>query len=160
MELVRKASDRYVSGSITAWEFARGKMRGDPIYRATLFDKLLPSAGTLIDVGCGQGLTLALLAEARHSLDRGEWPPTSPRPSRFDRLIGIEIRPRVAALADAALGGDAEVLRADARTVPSNQADAILLFDVLHRMERSQQESAADGLAAALQPRRHARPRG
>ena len=152
MELVRKASDRYVSGSITAWEFARGKMRGDPIYRATLFDKLLPSAGTLIDVGCGQGLTLALLAEARHSLDRGEWPPASPRPPRFDRLIGIEIRPRVAALAGAALGGDAEVLRADARTVPSNQADAILLFDVLHLMERSQQEALLAALAAALQP--------
>jgi SAM-dependent methyltransferase len=152
MELVHKASDRYVSGSVTAWEFARGKMRGDPIYRATLFDKLLPSASTLIDVGCGQGLMLALLAEARRALDRGEWPTTSPCPPRFDRLIGIEIRPRVAALADAALEGDAEVLRADARALPSRQADAILLFVVLHLIEVSEQAALLAALAAALQP--------
>ena len=43
----------------------------------------------------------------------------------FERLIGIEIRPRVAALADAALGGDAEVLRADARTLPSRNPRSI-----------------------------------
>ena len=59
------ASDRYVGTSITAWEFARGKLRGDPLYRATLSGRLLPSGGTLIDVGCGQGLTLALLRRGR-----------------------------------------------------------------------------------------------
>ena len=31
-----RAADRYAGASITAWEFARGKLRGDPIYRATL----------------------------------------------------------------------------------------------------------------------------
>src|SRR6185369_1231676 len=31
--LVRNASDRYIGTSITAWEFARGKLRGDPVYR-------------------------------------------------------------------------------------------------------------------------------
>ena len=36
LELVRRASDRYVGTSVTAWEFARGKLRMDPIYRATL----------------------------------------------------------------------------------------------------------------------------
>src|SRR5207245_2446143 len=35
-DLVRRASDRYVGTSVTAWEFARGKLRMDPIYRATL----------------------------------------------------------------------------------------------------------------------------
>ena len=34
--LVRRAADRYVSTSITAWEFARGKLRGDPLYRTVL----------------------------------------------------------------------------------------------------------------------------
>jgi len=28
-EIIRRASDRYVGASITAWEFARGKLRGD-----------------------------------------------------------------------------------------------------------------------------------
>ena len=64
-DLVRRASDRYLATSITAWEFARGKLRGDPLYR----DGRSPAGccapgGTLVDVGCGQGLMLALLAEA------------------------------------------------------------------------------------------------
>src|SRR6186713_1119931 len=95
MELVRRASDRYIGRSITAWEFARGKLRGDPIYRAALFGGLLPSGGVLIDVGCGQGLMLALLAEARNSMDAETSPVPSAVPPRFDRMIGIEIRPRV-----------------------------------------------------------------
>ena len=33
LDLVRDASDRYITASIVAWEFARGKLRGDPLYR-------------------------------------------------------------------------------------------------------------------------------
>jgi hypothetical protein len=73
-DLVRRAADRYLDASITAWEFARGKLRMDPVYRATLSPELVPSGGTLIDVGCGQGLTIALLAEARLAFDDGSWP--------------------------------------------------------------------------------------
>src|SRR5262245_59330370 len=84
LELVRVASDRYVSAGHIAWGFARGKLRGDPIYEALLRGALLPPpqaassaqpeamaapGGTLIDVGCGAGLTLALLAEARRAKD-------------------------------------------------------------------------------------------
>ena len=42
------------------------------------------SGGTLVDIGCGQGLTLALLAEARRAYDAGTWPADSPPPPRFD----------------------------------------------------------------------------
>ena len=41
VDLVRRASDRYVSMSITAWEFARGKLRNDPVYRAAVYEGLL-----------------------------------------------------------------------------------------------------------------------
>src|SRR5262249_61371035 len=74
LDLVRRASDRYVGTSVTAWEFARGKLRMDPIYRATLSPAVLPTGGALVDVGCGQGLALALLAEARLAVDHGTWP--------------------------------------------------------------------------------------
>ena len=43
-ELVRLASDRYADAGIVAWEFARGKLRGDPIYRACVCDGLLTSS--------------------------------------------------------------------------------------------------------------------
>ena len=36
--------------------------------------------GRLLDVGCGQGLTLALLAEARRAVDAGEPPADLRRP--------------------------------------------------------------------------------
>ena len=57
MDVVRGASDRYVGTSVTAWEFARGKLLNDRVYRTALCDETLPSGGTLLDVGCGQGLS-------------------------------------------------------------------------------------------------------
>ena len=148
--LVQRASDRYVGTSITAWEFARGKLRNDPLYRATLFGRLLPSGGTLLDVGCGQGLTLALLAEARHALDHGAWAPGAPLPPRFDRMIGVEIRPKVAALARAALRGDAEIVHSDVRALAPGPTRAVLLFDVLHLLSAAEQDEILAGLARSL----------
>jgi len=65
--LARQASDRYVSQSMTAWEFARAKLRSDPVYRDVLGGGFLPSGGTLLDVGCGQGLMLGILIEAENA---------------------------------------------------------------------------------------------
>jgi SAM-dependent methyltransferase len=152
IEIVRRASDRYVGTSVTAWEFARGKLRGDPLYRAALFDRLLPSGGTLIDVGCGQGLTLALLAEAATLWKEGRWLASDPQPPVFDRMVGVEIRPRAAALAARALAGDAEIITGDARRVDIGPARAVLIFDVLHMMPFGDQESMLASLTARLEP--------
>jgi SAM-dependent methyltransferase len=151
-ELVRRAADRYAGASITAWEFARGKLRGDPIYRATLSADVLTSGGMLLDVGCGQGLTLALLAEARRAVDAGTWPLGSPPPPRFERMAGVETRPKVAALARAALEGDAEIVEGDARTLSMEPASAVLLFDVLHLMRPEEQDALLTRMAARLEP--------
>lgn len=152
LELVRAASDRYVTHSIAAWEFARGKLRGDPIYRATVCGALLPSGGTLIDIGCGGGLTLALLADARARYRAGEWPATCPPPPQFDRMIGIETRPRAATIAKDALGADAEIVRGDARTTALAPCRAVVLFDVLHMIPAAEQEPLIAAIAAALEP--------
>jgi uncharacterized protein (DUF2062 family)/predicted methyltransferase len=151
-ELVRLAADRYAVASITAWEFARGKLRGDPIYRATLSAEVLRSGTMLVDVGCGQGLTLALLAEARRAVDAGTWPPDAPPPPRFERMAGIETRHRVAAIARAALEGDAEIIEGDARTLSMEPASAVLLFDVLHLMRPEEQDALLAETAARLEP--------
>ncbi len=154
--LVRRASDRFVAGSITAWEFARGKLRGDPLYRTVLLGGVLPSGsseGTLVDVGCGSGLMLALLAEAASCWREGRWPRDRAAPPLFQRLVGIELRPRVARLARRALGDAATVVEEDARrsTAPM-QCQAILFFDVLHMMPFEDQEQLIGTMTAQLAP--------
>ena len=150
--LVKRASDRYMSTSITAWEFSRGKLRGDPVYRHALYGGLLPTGGTLVDVGCGKGLMLALLAEARSEANSGPQLATSPVVPRFERLIGIESRSRVVRLARAALETDAEIVDQDARLVTPPSCCAVLLFDVLHLMSRTEQEALVTTLAGSLEP--------
>jgi len=44
-DLVRRASERFVTSSIVAWEFARGKLAGDPLYRAVVMNGVLPAGG-------------------------------------------------------------------------------------------------------------------
>ena len=96
--LVRQAADRYIASSITAWEFARGKLRGDPVYKTVLEGGLLRSGGTLVDIGCGQGLMMALLIEAKERVRSSTWPSGRPAPPLFDRLVGVETRPRTASV--------------------------------------------------------------
>jgi uncharacterized protein (DUF2062 family) len=150
--LVRKASDRYVGTSITAWEFARGKLRGDPVYRQTLFGGVLPSGGTLVDIGCGQGLMLALLTEARRACGSRVWPADSQAPPQFTRMVGVEHRPRVAQLATHALAGEADIVEADALAISSEPCSGVLLFDVLQMMPPEQQETLIMAMGAALEP--------
>ena len=131
------AADRYLDQSITAWEFARGKLRHDPVYRATLAE-LDAVTGTLVDIGCGQGLAIAVLVEARAHAQRGEWPANAPRPA-FDRLVGIDTSARVTRLASRALGGAARIIRATASDGLPESFGAALLFDVLHLIPEAEQ---------------------
>jgi SAM-dependent methyltransferase len=152
LAIVRGAADRYVGTSMTAWEFARGKLWNDPIYRATLNPEVLPSGGELLDIGCGQGLTLALLGEARATHEAGRWPRHWPPPPRFERMIGVETRRRAAALAREALASDAEIIQADARALPVRAARAVVLFDVLHLMMPGEQDTLLGTIAGQLEP--------
>lgn len=153
-DLVQRASRRYRPSGITAWQFARGKLKGDPLYRAVWEQTALRESGTLIDVGCGQGLMLALLAEdekSRTTLTRtepGRHPGETPAPRT---LIGVETRPRIARIAQDALGSDATILSGDARLTPLPASRTILVFDVLHMMPAADQESLLRALAACLE---------
>jgi uncharacterized protein (DUF2062 family) len=149
-ELVRRAADRYVSTSITAWEFARGKLRGDPLYRTVLETCRMRSGGTLVDVGCGQGLMLALLAECAAAWRTGTWPSSLPAPPLFDSIVGIELRPRVAAIAREALGKDAAIVEADARLTMPDRSNVVFFFDVLHLMPAADQERLLEAATAKL----------
>lgn len=152
LDLVRESSDRYIETSLTAWEFARGKLRSDPVYRAVVCDQLLPSGGTLVDIGCGQGLELAVLADAGRRFRAGHWPASWHPPPEFDRIIGIELRPRVAGVARQALNGDVEIVAADIRSQPLAGCRTALFFDVLHMMPRDEQETLIAATVTALEP--------
>jgi uncharacterized protein (DUF2062 family) len=146
------ASEPYLPFSITAWEFARGKLRGDPLYRTAVTAGFSRVGGTLVDVGCGQGLMLSVLVQAKQQWAEGSWPPGVPPPPQFDRLVGIELRPRIAQLARQALGPAVEVLSSDARDSMPASADAVLFFDILHLVPPADQEQLIARAVAALAP--------
>jgi uncharacterized protein (DUF2062 family) len=154
MRLSAATADRYLGTSVTAWEFARAKLRGDPVYRAVLSSGWLPAGGVLVDIGCGPGLLLALVAQAVEDHHEGRWPPAGwPPAPRELRLHGIELRPRAADLARYALGDAAEIQTADAceATLPP-AIDLVAIFDVLHMLDRAAQVPLVRRIAAAMQP--------
>lgn len=149
-QLTRRAADRYIDAGITAWEFARGKLSGDPVYRHALEGPLAGAAGTLVDLGCGQGLMLALVAEAQATARAGSWPASRPPAPAFDRMVGIETRPRVAGMAARALHDEVEVRTGDICVEGVPPADVVLLFDVLHMVPAADQATLLRAIHAAL----------
>jgi uncharacterized protein (DUF2062 family)/SAM-dependent methyltransferase len=150
--LWESASDPFLPFSITAWEFARGKLRSDPVYRTTLTSGFLRGGSALVDVGCGQGLMLSVLLQAQRHWAEGRWPAGWAPPPRFDRLIGIEVRPRIARLARQALAPAIELRSSDARDSLPSAADAVLFYDVLHLIPPLDQERLIARAVAMLAP--------
>jgi uncharacterized protein (DUF2062 family)/SAM-dependent methyltransferase len=144
LDLVRRASDRYATVSITAWEFARAKLRSDPLYRTVVCGGLLPGGERLLDVGCGCGLMLAALAEARACVRTGTGAPGLGTPALYELMTGIDVRPRVVRIARKALGDAAEILEADGRMLLPSHYDAVLICDVLHMMDYDEQEKVLE----------------
>jgi uncharacterized protein (DUF2062 family)/SAM-dependent methyltransferase len=151
VELVESAADRYLGQSLLAWEYGRSKLFRDPIYKTLVCDGVMPSGGTLVDVGCGQGLMLALLVAAVDTPEDA-WPAGRPAPPRFDRLVGIELRPKVARLAREALDGRAEITGEDANDASLPQFDVALIIDVLHMMPAAKQVELIERLKTRLAP--------
>lgn len=147
--LWRRASDPYIAAGVTAWEFARGKLRGDPVYRALLQPGVLAAGTTLLDLGCGTGLALAVLREAVRLRAAGTPLPAVPA---FPTMIGVELRLRAASIARQVLGPSIRIVDRDARAFEFPPSATVLLLDVLHMMPRGDQEELLARVAAALEP--------
>ena len=105
------AADRYVDTTIGAWEFARGKLTRRRCLRGPVTPPI-PPGQTCVDIGCGQGLTLAAFIEARRQYQTVAWPLP---PRRFSRAWSeSSVRRAAAAIARDALGGDADITQARA----------------------------------------------
>ena len=124
--LLNSASAYYRRAGRFAWHFARGKLKGDPVFRAILEHGLLADRARLLDLGAGQGLLAAWLLAARScqaSAQDGAWPPHWPAPPavaglpRRSRSMPQEVRRAQRAFAlDAGVGASRSCTRTSARS--------------------------------------------
>jgi uncharacterized protein (DUF2062 family) len=150
--LADSAAERFLPLGISRWEFARSKLVMDDVYLRVLRDGILPSSGTLVDLGCGHGLMLSLLDAARVHYGAGDWPPDWPPPPVDLDLCGIELRPRVAARAREVLEDAAAIESLDASSASLPLCRAVLIFDVLHLMSAADQTRVLTEVRRALTP--------
>lgn len=150
--LVDAASAPYRAAGRFAWHFARGKLRGDPVFTALLAQGLLAGRARVLDLGCGQGLLAAWLLAAQAQSAAGAWPRNWPPAPQPRALLGVEIDVREVQRARSALGAQAHIVQGDIRHVDYAASDAIVMLDVLHYTDYAAQEAALARAHAALAP--------
>jgi SAM-dependent methyltransferase len=152
-QLVGAVARRFAPASISpaavfARLWAREKLRRDPIYFSLLQSGVIPDGARVLDLGCGQGILLALLVEAR----AGDWPSEwAPRPVT-STLRGVEQDPTEVRRARAALRGAATIEELDLREAKLPPSDVIALVDVIHYLEPAEQQRLLARVAEALAP--------
>jgi len=143
--LIEETGQRYLTSGISHWEFVRCKLRHDPLYRALhhRFESL--RAGTLLDLGCGRGIALAVAQAAwRSGKATGRSTPGT--------LIGVERHPALVRVARLALGQEARIEAADLAAYEPPPAAVVLLLDVLHHLEPDAQERLLAIVSRSLLP--------
>jgi SAM-dependent methyltransferase len=149
--LLDAACAPYRAAGRFAWHFARGKLSGDPVFRA-LLDRSLVRDGALVDLGCGQGLLAAWLLAARDRHDAGDWPSGRPRPPHLTSITGIELMPADLERARNALSPRARFEDGDIRLRAFGRADTIVILDVLHYITIAEQDAVLARVHGALNP--------
>ncbi len=148
--LLDRAAAPYRSAGRFAWYFARGKLGSDPAFYSLLELGLLPDAGRLIDIGCGQGLLASWLQSARALYEAGEWPQDWPAAPKVGHIWGLELMSSDVERARAALGDRAEFVVGNMCSTDFGQADAAVILDVLHYVDYPAQEDVLRRIRAAL----------
>jgi trans-aconitate methyltransferase len=133
--LARAAAARYPARDPFARHFAYGKLTGDPVFRYLVEQGLVPAHSRVLDLGCGQGLLAALLAQS------------------FDPAAityrGIDLGARDIERARHAASA-AEFVCGDIRSVDFGAADVVVILDVLHYVDAAAQEDVLRRVRVAL----------
>ena len=148
--LAEAAAGRYEAPDRFARQFARGKLRGDPVFRHLLQHGLLPPGGAILDLGSGQGVLEALLLAAREAGVRGEWPADWPAPPAPRAMRGIDLVERDVNRARRACEGHAQFIVGDIRDTDFGRADAVVILDVLHYIDFEEQRVVLERVRKAL----------
>ncbi len=149
--LIEATAQKYLDSGMMVWEFANGKLQYDPVYREILKKGMLPETGTFLDLGCGQGLLLAMLAVAPKLYTDQKWPGDWPPPPSL-HLHGVEKRRSRARIARSALNGGAVIEVNDLREANLPDCQAAALVDVLHYLGREEQDVLLNRLVGVLGP--------
>jgi len=148
--LVAAAALRYRPAGLGPYWFARGKLGGDPVFSAILRQGLIPDKARVIDLGCGQGVLLALLAAAQDPHQRQSWPSGLPPLPRDIVAHGVDLRADAIEAARIALGHGAHVAVSDIRDAKLTECDVVTILDVLHYLDFDAQRRLLERVYAAL----------
>lgn len=150
--LVRAAAQQYEALGRYAYHFAFGKLIRDPVFRFILQQGLLPDGGQLFDLGCGQGVLIALLQAARELYLQGRWPARWPDPPLNLSIHGVELNPARSTIARQALGKAVAITHGNICGMKLPQCAAIVILDVLLYLDEADQCAVLQGCIHALQP--------
>ena len=150
--LVDQASRIYRHAGRFAYHFARGKLGGDPMFRAMLERGLIPDQARILDLGCGQGLLAAWLLTARRQYEAGSWPDDWPVPAQPADIRGVDMLGSDIRRARTALGAPTRYEQGDMRAVDFGQADMVVIMDVLHYVDFAAQDDVLRRVRDALPP--------
>jgi SAM-dependent methyltransferase len=148
------ASAPYRSAGRWAWHWARGKLAGDPVFRALLERGELPARARVLDIGCGQGLLASLLQASANAALGGTWPAAWPAAPSAHAYTGIELMAGDVARAHTALQALAlqpRFVNADMRRADFPACDLVVILDVLHYVDHAAQQSVLARVRDALQ---------
>ncbi|MFN5746498.1 MAG: class I SAM-dependent methyltransferase [Methylococcaceae bacterium] len=141
--LAAATARRYHSAGRFARGFVTGKLRHDPVYRhlmATLA-AWCPAAGNVLDIGCGRGILLNLLADALGAAFMNGCGPV---------LAGIDLRPEEVRRARQTLADRARIDQADVRQLEIPRCEVIIMLDVLLYLSRIEQDRVLENIVAHL----------
>jgi 2-polyprenyl-3-methyl-5-hydroxy-6-metoxy-1,4-benzoquinol methylase len=150
--LVAEAALRYRPAGRGPYFFAKGKLGADPVFAAILRQGLIPDNARVIDLGCGQGVLLTLLAVAQDPLQRTKWPAGLPPLPHGIVARGVDLRADAIEAARVALGRGAPVAVSDIREANLGECDVVTILDVLHYIDYAAQRRLLERVYAALPP--------
>jgi SAM-dependent methyltransferase len=148
--LARDAASRYPARDRFARHFAFGKLTRDPAFRYLLEHGLIADGARLLDLGCGQGVLMALLLAARDRHAQGSWPESWAAPPSPRAMRGIDLMRRDVERAQSASGPAATFACGDVRTADLGDVDTVVILDVLHYVDFGAQDDVLRRVRAAF----------